>query len=85
VTRSTLEKTLSDFAQELATKARLKDTPLDQATDTFKALTAYRALELKGRKGREDDDDGDEPTMSDLQRQINGGDNGRRKAAIHRS
>lgn len=84
MTRPTLEKTLSDFAQELATKARLKDTPLDQATDTFKALTTYRALELKGRKGREDEDDG-EPTMSDLQRQINGDHNGRGKAAIHRS
>jgi hypothetical protein len=73
MTKQTLEKTLSDFALELATKARLRDTPLDQATDTFKALTAYRALELKGRKGQEDTEDDHEPTMSDLQRQINGG------------
>ena len=84
MTRPTLEKTLSDFAQELAAKARLKDTPLDQATDTFKALTAYRALELKGKKSRDDEDDG-EPTMSDLQRAINGDHNGRSKAAVHRS
>lgn len=85
MTRPTLEKTLSDFALELAQAARLAATPLEQKIDTFKALTAYRALELKGRKGRDEDDEADEPTMSDLQRQINGDHNGRGKAAVHRS
>ena len=80
MTKRTLEKTLSDFALELAQAARLSTTPLEQKIDTFKALTAYRALELKGRKNR-DEDDSDEPTMGDLQRAINGEDNG---TAIHR-
>lgn len=75
-----LESTLASFALELAQAARLSTTPLEQKIDTFKALTAYRALELKGRK-RHEDDDSDEPTMGDLQRAINGEENG---TAIHR-
>lgn len=82
--KESLESTLSEFATELAKQARLSDTPFDQKLDAFKALTAYRALELKAKKGRDDDDEG-EPTMDDLARVINGGDHGRRKAPIHNS
>lgn len=64
-----LEKTLSDFAIELAKSARLAATPFDQKIDAFKALAAYRAMELKARKGAPDDDE-DEPTMGDLQKAI---------------
>ena len=53
----TLKQTLDDWANKLATKAAEKDTPLQESTDAFKAVTAYyAATQKRARKSGEDDD-----------------------------
>ena len=52
-----LEKLLSDWAKKLAAKAAQNDTPLQESTDAFKAVTAYYAATKKGRAKSDDEDD----------------------------
>ena len=54
-----LKTVLDEFAKDLRKKASQKDTPLQEATDAFKALTAYYAAQQKGRK-KSDPDEGDD-------------------------
>jgi hypothetical protein len=52
----TLKATLDKWAADLSTKAAQKDTPLQESTDAFKAVTAYYAAQLKNRKNQVDDE-----------------------------
>ena len=53
----TLKQTLDEWANKLATKAAHIDTPLQESTDAFKAVTAYyAATQKRARKAGEDDD-----------------------------
>ena len=52
----TLKTTLDKWASELSTKAAQKDTPLQESTDAFKAVTAYYAAQQKSRKNQADDE-----------------------------
>ena len=53
----TLKQILDDWAQNLSTKASGKDTPLQESTDAFKAVTAYYAAQQKDARKRPDDED----------------------------
>ena len=52
----TLKQTLDKWAETLSTKATQKDTPLQESTDAFKAVTAYYAAQQKVRKHQADDE-----------------------------
>ena len=53
----TLKQTLDDWANKLATKAAEKDTPLQESTDAFKAVTSYYAAQqkLSLKSGKDDE------------------------------
>ena len=55
----TLKQTLDDWANKLATKAAEKDTPLQESTDAFKAVTAYYAATQKRAKKPDEEDEPD--------------------------
>ena len=55
-----LKKILDDWAKNLSTKASQKDTPLQESTDAFKAVTAYYAAQQK--RGKKSDDEEPEDT-----------------------
>lgn len=52
----TLKSILDDWAEKLSTKAAQKDTPLQESTDAFKAVTAYYAAQQKLRKNQPEDE-----------------------------
>lgn len=52
----TLKSTLDKWATDLSTKAAQSDTPLQESTDAFKAVTAYYAAQLKNRKNQPEDE-----------------------------
>ena len=53
-----LKKILDEWAKKLSTKAAEKDTPLQESTDAFKAVTAYyTALGKNAKKHPLDEDD----------------------------
>jgi hypothetical protein len=55
-----LRKIMDDFAETLSKKACEKNTPLQESTDAFKALTAYYAvLQKQAKKGGDDDTETD--------------------------
>lgn len=55
----TLKNTLDKWASDLSTKAAQKDTPLQESTDAFKAVTAYYTAQQKIAKNRPDNEDED--------------------------
>ena len=52
----TLKATLDKWASDLSTKAAEKNTPLQESTDAFKAVTAYYAAQQKTRKNQAEDE-----------------------------
>lgn len=52
----TLAKILDQWAENLSKKAAEKDTPLQESTDAFKAVTAYFAVQQKRAKKTDDDE-----------------------------
>ena len=56
----TLKQTLDKWAGELSVKAAQKDTPLQESTDAFKAVTAYYLGQQKNAKKHSDDDESGE-------------------------
>lgn len=54
---SNLKKTLDDWAEKLAKKAAETNTPLQDSTDAFKAVTSYYAARQKTAKKQNDDDE----------------------------
>ena len=56
---TSLAKILDDWAKTLSDKAAQKDTPLQESTDAFKAVTAYYAAQQKraGKSGDADEPD----------------------------
>lgn len=55
--KATLKATLDKWATDLSTKAAQKDTPLQESTDAFKAVTAYYAAQQKSAKNQPQDED----------------------------
>ena len=69
-TTKDINEVLDEFAHDVVTTAKFKDTPFEEKLDAFKALTAYAALRHKMRlKGDDIDEDG-EPTMDELRNVI---------------
>ena len=61
-----LKKTLDDFASKLAGKASKDDTPLQESTDAFKAVTAYYSAQRKtSRKSGDDEPESDGFSFAD--------------------
>lgn len=52
-----LKQVLDEWAKKLSTKAAEKDTPLQESTDAFKAVTAYYAATQKRAKKASDEDE----------------------------
>ena len=67
----TLKSTLDKWAELLSTKAAQKDTPLQESTDAFKAVTAYYAAQQKSRKNQPEDE-GDSEGFSFADEVVNG-------------
>ena len=72
----TLKTTLDKWASELATKAALKTTMIQESTDAFKAVTAYYAAQQKSRKNQPEDeadlDEDGKPKWSFADEVVNG-------------
>ena len=67
----TLKTTLDKWASELATKAALKTTMIQESTDAFKAVTAYYGALQKSRKNQPEDE-GDSEGFSFADEVVNG-------------
>ena len=78
-----LKQVLDKWADKLSTKASEKDTPLQESTDAFKAVTAYYAATQKGAKTPDADalSDAGEFTFGKSDEVVNG-EPGQR-AAVH--
>ena len=78
----TLKQTLDSWANKLATKAAQENTPLQESTDAFKAVTAYyAATQKRARKAGEDEDPPDSSGFSFAQSgEVVNGEPGQRKA-----
>lgn len=64
---------LDSLANKICEKAVEEGTSLTEKIDAFKALTTYRAMQLKERKGAsEDDDEGFDTFAAQLEESRNG-------------
>lgn len=70
---SGLKKTLDDWANKLAKKAAEKDTPLQESTDAFKAVTAYYVAIGKNAKKHPADEEDDGAFSFANSEVVNGG------------
>ena len=68
-----LKDILDKFAKRLSDKASEKDTPLQESTDAFKALTAYYAAQQKNRKKSSESEEDDTGEFSFADEVKNGG------------
>ena len=74
----TLRKELDELASALAKRAAQNETPIAEATDALKAVTAYYGMLQKHHKGGEPVDD--EPDFGDFAAAVHGEG---RAAAVH--
>lgn len=72
----TLKSTLDKWATDLSTKAAQNDTPLQESTDAFKAVTAYylvqQKIDKKHPENEDELDDDGKPKFSFAQEVVNG-------------
>ncbi len=79
---TSLKASLDKLLAAIVDKASEKDASLPEMTDAFKACTQYYAVLKKGKKGGDEDNDGDDATFADFQAQIEEPPNGRRDQAV---
>jgi len=82
-----LKAILDTWAEKLSAKAAEKDTPLQESTDAFKAVTAYfAATQKRGKKSGDDDEPADTGGFSFVQSDevINGAPGQRAKVRTRR-
>ena len=79
-----LQKILDEWAEQLSDKAAQKDTPLQESTDAFKAVTAYYAAQQK-RARKSGDEDEPEPGGFSFANsgEVIDGDSRKQRASLH--
>jgi hypothetical protein len=78
-----LKQVLDKWAEKLSAKAALENTPLQESTDAFKAVTAYYAATQKRAKKPDEDEvsEAGEFTFGKSDEVVNG--EPRQRAAVH--